>query len=81
MVPAMRVIACYISLLIGASLVVTAAIPFIFAYPSNDGPNSGPSSTWELIRMIAYESWILFLIIGLGLSVASILGLRGKILR
>lgn len=77
----MKVIAFYISLLFGSSLVVTAAIPLIFAYPYSNDPNSGPSNTWEFIRMIAYESWILFLIIGLGLLVASILGLRGKILR
>jgi hypothetical protein len=62
-----------ITLIIGAALIVLGAIPSIFAYPYSDGPNSGPSNTWELTLMIAYEGWIWFLIIGLVLSVFSLL--------
>ncbi|GIO08583.1 hypothetical protein [Brevibacillus reuszeri] len=68
------------SLLFGALLVFIAAIPLVFSYPYSDGPNSGPSNAWELVRMIAYDSWALFLISGLVLLIASIWGLRGKIL-
>ncbi|MDQ0888805.1 hypothetical protein QFZ81_003893 [Paenibacillus sp. V4I9] len=65
-----------ITLIIGAVLIVFGAFPSIFAYPYSDGPNSGPTNTWELTLMIAYEGWMWFLIIGLVLSVFSLLKLR-----
>lgn len=65
-----------ITLIIGLALIVFGAIPSIYAYPYSNVPNSGPSNTWELTLMIAYEGWIWFLIIGLVLSVFSLLKLR-----
>ncbi|ANE45596.1 hypothetical protein SY83_03980 [Paenibacillus swuensis] len=65
-----------ITLIMGASLIFLGAIPSIFAYPYNDGLNSGPSNTWELTLMIAYESWIWFLTIGFVLTIFSLLKLQ-----
>ena len=80
MVYLIRKIAFLSSLLIGTLLVFLASIPIFYAYPYSDGSNSGPLNTWELVRMIAYDSWALFLSIGVVLSIASVLGLKGKIL-
>jgi hypothetical protein len=72
----MKGISLYFSLIIGLALIVSAAIPSVFTYPYSDGPNSGPSNPWELFLMISYEGWLWFLIIGLVLTVISLLKLR-----
>lgn len=73
-----RNITCVILLLIGALVLYIASIPLFYAYPYSRGPNSGPSNSWELIRMMAYESWGLFLFIGLVFIIISVLGLSRK---
>ncbi len=64
--------------LLGAALLILAGIPIFFAYPNSDGPNSGPANTWELVRMISYESSGMFLICGIGLLAVSVLIVRGQ---
>ncbi|KRE40930.1 hypothetical protein ASG81_16975 [Paenibacillus sp. Soil522] len=68
----------YFSLIIGTALIFYGALPSVFAYPYSDDPNSGPSNIWELTLMISYKGWIWLLIIGLVLSVFSVLKLRRK---
>ncbi|MGV2883975.1 MULTISPECIES: hypothetical protein [Paenibacillus] len=66
----------FLSLNIGIVFTALGVIPAIFAYPYSDKPNSGPASFWELILIISYEQWILFLIVGLILSLFPALKLR-----
>lgn len=79
-IPLLRNIVFTFLLIIGALFLFIASIPLFNAYPYSDGPNSGPSSTWDLIRMISYQSWALFLIIGLVFLISSVLGLRKRFL-
>lgn len=74
----MRKIIILSLLMVGAIFILISTIPLLNIYPYNEGPNSGPSNIWELVRMIAYDLWALFLIIGLALSIASLLGLRRR---
>ncbi|KOY17408.1 hypothetical protein AMS66_06410 [Paenibacillus xylanivorans] len=66
----------FLSLIIGIVFIALGVLPAIFAYPFSDEPNSGPASFWELILIISYEQWILFLIVGLILSLFNVLQLR-----
>lgn len=66
----------FLSLIIGIMFIAFGALPAIFGYPYSDEPNSGPASFWELILIISYEQWILFLIVGLILSLFNVLQLR-----
>ncbi len=72
----MRRVLYFLSLIIGIVFISLGIIPAIFAYPYRDGPNSGPADLWELIRIISYEQWIFFLIVGLILSLFPALKLR-----
>ncbi len=74
----LKAISFYFFLIIGMALIIYGAIPSVFAYPYSDDSNSGPSNIWQLTLMISYEGWIWFLIIGLVLSVFSVLKLRRK---
>lgn len=65
-----------LSLNIGIVFIALGVLPVIFDHPYNDEPNSGPASFWELILIISYEQWILFLIVGLILSLFPALKLR-----
>ncbi|WP_440118963.1 hypothetical protein [Paenibacillus sp. QZ-Y1] len=65
-----------LSLIIGIVFIALGVIPAIFAYPYSDEPNSGPASLWELIIIFSYEQWVLFLIVGLILSLFLVLKLR-----
>ncbi|PIH61078.1 hypothetical protein CS562_01245 [Paenibacillus sp. LK1] len=58
----------FLSLIIGIVFTALGVLTAIFDHPYNDEPNSGPASFWELILIISYEQWILFLIVGLILS-------------
>lgn len=66
----------FLSLIIGIVFIAFGVLPAIFAYPYSDEPNSGPASFWELILIISYEQWILFLIVGLILSLFPAIKLR-----
>ncbi|OAX49413.1 hypothetical protein gpAD87_14595 [Paenibacillus sp. AD87] len=66
----------FLSLIIGIVFIALGVLPVIFDHPYNDEPNSGPASFWELILIISYEQWILFLIVGLILSLFPALKLR-----
>ncbi|RAW16864.1 hypothetical protein DC345_07105 [Paenibacillus taichungensis] len=66
----------FLSLIIGIIFIALGVIPAIFDYPYSDEPNSGPASFWELILITSYEQWILFLIVGLILSLFNVLQLR-----
>lgn len=66
----------FFSLIIGIVFIALGVLPVIFYHPYNDEPNSGPASFWELILIISYEQWILFLIVGLILSLFPALKLR-----
>ncbi|SEA31568.1 hypothetical protein SAMN03159332_1120 [Paenibacillus sp. 276b] len=66
----------FLSLIIGIIFIALGVIPAIFDYPYSDEPNSGPASFWELILIISYAQWILFLIVGLILSLFPALKLR-----
>ncbi|WP_416295598.1 hypothetical protein ACM7Q1_02970 [Paenibacillus illinoisensis] len=72
----MRKMALHSLLVLGAIFIITAAIPLFFNDPYRDGPHSGPSNVWELVRMFTYDSWAWLLAIGLLLAAASVLGLR-----
>ncbi|MGO4495682.1 hypothetical protein AB4114_07210 [Paenibacillus sp. 2RAB27] len=72
----MRRFSYFFFFIIGTALIVMGALPSVFAFPYSDGPNSGPSNTWELALMISYDGWIWFLVIGLVLSVFSLLKIR-----
>lgn len=54
-----------ILLIAGVTSTVIAILPFFFAYPYSDGPNSGPSNLWELILMISYEGQKWYLLAGI----------------
>lgn len=56
-----------LAFLVGLVFIGFGALPAVFAYPFSDSPNSGPSNSWELVLMIAYDQWLFSLIIGLGL--------------
>jgi LPXTG-motif cell wall-anchored protein len=58
-------------LILGAIVTIIGILPFMFAYPYSDGPNSGPSNVWELILIISYEGWGWYLIIGIVLLLFS----------
>ncbi|CAH1232450.1 hypothetical protein PAECIP111891_07007 [Paenibacillus allorhizoplanae] len=73
---AIRRFSYFFFFIIGTALIVIGTLPSVFAYPYSDGPNSGPSNTGELALMISYEGWKWFLIIGLVLSVFSLLKIR-----
>ncbi|SEK25373.1 hypothetical protein SAMN05518856_101270 [Paenibacillus sp. OK003] len=66
----------FLSLIIGIVFIALGVLPVIFDHPYNDEPNSGPASFWEMILIISYEQWILFLIVGLILSLFPALKLR-----
>ncbi|SLJ96789.1 hypothetical protein SAMN06272722_102457 [Paenibacillus sp. RU5A] len=66
----------FLSLIIGIIFIALGVIPAIFDYPYSDEPNSGSASLWELILIISYAQWILFLILGLILSLFPALKLR-----
>lgn len=66
----------FLSLIIGIVFIALGVLPAVFDHPYNDEPNSGPASFWELILIISYEQWILFLIVGLILSLFPALKLR-----
>jgi len=68
----------FLFLIIGIIFIVLGVIPAIFDYPYSDEPNSGPASLWELILIMSNEQWILFLIVGLILSLFNVLPLRKK---
>lgn len=59
-------------LILGVTATFIGILPFIFAYPYSDGPNSGPLNMWELITIISYEGWVWFLVIGIVLFILSI---------
>lgn len=63
-------------LMLGAMLIIMAAIPLFFNYPYHDGSHSGPSNVWQLVQMFARDSWASLLAIGLLLLIASGFGLR-----
>lgn len=71
----MKRVSLYFIFIFGMALLVIGVIP-VFAYPYNDGPNSGPSNTWEILLMISNEGWVWFNIIGLALSVFSLRKIR-----
>jgi hypothetical protein len=62
-------------LILGAIGTIIGILPFIFAYPYSDGPNSGPSNVWELILMISYEGKGWYLILGIALLLLSMFSL------
>lgn len=62
-------------LIFGAIGTIIGILPFIFAYPFSDGPNSSPSNKWELILMISYEGKGSYLILGIALLLISIFSL------
>lgn len=72
----MRKMTLQFSLMLGAMLIILAAIPVFFNDPYRDGPQSGPSNVWELVQMFTYDSWAWLLALGLLLTAASVLGLR-----
>lgn len=74
----MRNITFLFLLLVGAIFLFIASLPLFFTYPYNDGPSSGPSNSWELVRIMAHESWALFLFIGLIVLMFAVLGLRKR---
>ncbi|MBB4073830.1 hypothetical protein GGR02_001593 [Anoxybacillus voinovskiensis] len=61
-------------LVIGLLSTIMGSLPFYFAYPFSNDPNSGPANGWELILMLSYEGqkWYLLggivLFLALGLS-------------
>lgn len=57
----------FLSLLLGVILTFLGVLPFVFSYPFSNGPNSGPSSLWELILMVSYDGKSWYLIIGIAL--------------
>lgn len=59
-------------LILGVILTFIGILPFIYAYPYSDGPNSGPLNVWELIIMISYDGWGWYLVIGIILFILSI---------
>jgi hypothetical protein len=59
-------------LILGATSIVIGILPFVFAYPYSEGPNSGPSNGWELILMLSYEEQLWYLLIGITLSFISV---------
>ncbi|CAN7742569.1 hypothetical protein [Paenibacillus sp. LjRoot56] len=73
---AKRRVSYFFFFIIGMALILIGVLPSVSAYPYSDGPNSGPSNTWELALMISYEGWIWFLIIGLALLIFSLLKIR-----
>ncbi|MCG7381246.1 hypothetical protein [Paenibacillus sp. ACRRY] len=72
----MRKMTLQFFLMLGAVLIIIAAIPLVFNDPYHEGPYSGPSNVWELVQMFARDSWASLLAIGLLLSIASGFGLR-----
>ncbi|MBD3919364.1 hypothetical protein H8B09_11415 [Paenibacillus sp. PR3] len=62
-----------LSVLIGILFIGIGTLPALFAYPFSDGPNSGPSSMWDLILMIAYEQWMFMLPLGIILFLGPII--------
>ncbi|MBE7680545.1 hypothetical protein [Paenibacillus sp. P13VS] len=72
----MRKMALHSLLVLGAIFIIAAAISLFFNDPYRDGPHSGPSNVWELVRMFTYDSWTWLLSIGLLLAAASVFGLR-----
>lgn len=52
-----------VSLILGLIITVFGILPFVFSYPYNDSPNSGPSNLWELILMLSHDlkGWSLFI--------------------
>lgn len=59
-------------LILGLLAMFIGILPFIFAYPYSDGPNSGPLNVWELIIMTSYDGWGWYLVIGIVLFILSI---------
>jgi len=60
----MKGVARFLSFIIGIAFILLGAIPACFEYPYSDGPNSGPTNSWDLILIIAHEQWPIFLFIG-----------------
>ncbi|WP_146216857.1 hypothetical protein [Paenibacillus cellulosilyticus] len=67
-----------LALLVGIVLIGFGALPSMFPYPFSDSPNSGPSNTWELVLMIAYDQWLFSLLIGFGLCVFAVYSIRQR---
>lgn len=60
-------------LISGAMAAVMGALPLFFSYPyCQDCAHSGPSNSWELLLMIAYEGQGWYLGIGFVLLLLSI---------
>lgn len=51
-------------LVIGLLSTIMGSLPFYFAYPFSNGPNSGPANGWELILMLSYEGQTWYLLGG-----------------
>jgi hypothetical protein len=62
-------------LILGAIVTIIGILPFTFAFPYSDGPNSGPSNVWELILMISCEGKGWYLILGIALLLLSMFSL------
>ncbi|WP_228469278.1 hypothetical protein [Paenibacillus sp. JNUCC31] len=63
-------------MIIGIVFIALGVVPAIVDYPYSDEPNSGPASFWELILILSYEQWVLFLVVGLILSLFLVLKVR-----
>jgi len=71
-----------LSLFLGVILTFLGVLPFVFSYPFSNGPNSGPSSLWELMLMISYDGKGWYLIIGIALLLLPLfLVFKGKTLK
>lgn len=53
-----------ISLVTGIIFISIGSLSFIFDYPYNSEPNSGPANLWELILMISHDGTGWFLLTG-----------------
>lgn len=50
----MKIIEIFIPV-IGLLSTIMGSLPFYFAYPFSNDPNSGPANEWELLLMLSYE--------------------------
>lgn len=64
------------NLILGAALIVFGALPSVFPFPYSHGANSGPRNIQELSLMLSYDYWMWFLIVGIVVTLLSIIKLR-----
>ncbi|MGU3473268.1 hypothetical protein ACLBWT_19240 [Paenibacillus sp. D51F] len=50
---------------LGIALIVFGLLPIAYAHPYNSGPDSGPTTRWELLLMISYENGTASVAIGI----------------